>query len=354
MSRTTPPIPTLKQIATKAGVSTYTVSIALNGDPKAGRISPDRVKAVRKIARQMGYRANAAAVAMRTGRRGCIGMVTSTEFSFSVHVPDFERGVVTELARRGLYLAKDHLVEAAGGAAVSLPRLVTESIADGLLINYAFNIPAQMEKLLRQHATPAIWINSKHTVNCVRPDDEAGGIVAARVLLEHGHRRIVWIDPSATRPQDTAEAHYSAADRQAGYARAMTEAGLKPWIIDRGRIGSTDEAYRGHMLRRLLALLDGPDRPTALITNGGGRAAMLAAARLGLRVPADVSIIAFDDIGYHDNEIAFTRLLIPFEDIGVEAVREVCALMASPGERDPRLVPLVFQNVGTVGKCATD
>lgn len=103
---------TLQQIAQQAGVTTATVSNVLSGRVQVQRSDAvKRARRIRRIARQLGYRPNAAARATRTGRTGCIGMLISANYAYSVHMPDFENGVVAELNRQNLYMAKDCLVE---------------------------------------------------------------------------------------------------------------------------------------------------------------------------------------------------------------------------------------------------
>ena len=67
-----------------------------------------------------------------------------------------------------------------------MPRLLTEACSDGLLIDYTHAIPPALLALIERHRIPAVWINSRQPLDCVRPDDEAAGYDATRRLLERG------------------------------------------------------------------------------------------------------------------------------------------------------------------------
>lgn len=334
---------TLDQIAQAAGVTSATVSNVLSGRANARR--PDavsRAKRIRKIALDMGYRPHAAARAVRTGRTGCLGMITSANYAYSVHMPEFEVGVVAELVRRGLYLAKDHLIEN-DQESVNLPRLAQENIADGLLVNYAFKIPLGLETLIERHQIPAVWINCRRADNVVRPDDEQAAYHATRHLIALGHRRILLLNPNAKWLEIE---HYSVDDRKAGYARAMHEAGLEPQITARQRPSERDGSEMS--LRIVMKALTEGDRPTAVLSMIRGVAVLLAAARLGWRVPDDLSVISFDNGQGGDRMAPLTRLIVPFEEIGRRAVAEVCELIEQPDVRRPEVVlPMILDDGGT-------
>lgn len=346
-------MPTLKEIAERAGVSTYTISLALNGDPKSGRISSARVRQVRELARRMGYRANAAAAAMRRGRTGFIGMIRSPSLACSVHDPAFESGIDEALHERQLCLVRDIIDEPVrrGDPMAQSPRIVRENAVDGLLINYAFGTPPVVRELLDRCRIPAIWINRKRETNCVRPDDRGAAIEATRHLIAHGHRRIAFLESPAPKYFKPLEQHYSVQDRRDGYAAAMQEAGLTPLCVPLpARVG--DFGYAGHLLSVISAYLTQPHRPSAVLCgfSGGGRVALLAAARLGLRVPGDLSVMTFDNEAHADEQIGVDRVLVRYRAMGRAAVHELIELMQNKdAPRTPVVIPFEFHTAGTVG-----
>lgn len=163
-------------------------------------------------------------------------------------------------------------------------------------------------------ASPAILANCfdpDNRVSGVVADELAGGCSAAQLLIDHGHREIVML---AGTP-DVEATHL----RVAGFQQAMTRAGLpitEPltagWEIDKG--------YRAAM-----HVLNGPDRPTGVICANDRMAVgvVLAAGRLGLSVPRDLSVVGYDD----DENVAPTMVPalstvgVAHQAIGEQAMR---------------------------------
>jgi len=104
-----------------------------------------------------------------------------------------------------------------------------------------------MERLVRQYRLPSIWVNVKRAEDAVHPDDLTAGRLATELLLSHGHRRVAFLDITDPWAPELGR-HYSLADRQRGYERAMRAAKAKPSVsglvakIRLGRdVGNEDE-----------------------------------------------------------------------------------------------------------------
>ena len=326
-----------------------TVSRAFSGkDP----VAPATRRRIMEAARNLGYRPNTAAKAVRTGRTGFVGMLRSREPWCSVLDSRFEVGVDDALHDRGLCLVRDVLAESSAlSGRQAVPRVVGEHLVDGLLVNYAFGTPEPVRELLDRCRVPAIWINCKRPENCVRPNDEGAAGDATRHLLEHGHRRIVFAD-HADPIHPGMELHYSVLDRRNGYAQAMRQAGLAPQFF---AIPPFPDAFHrlGHIRKVFMDWLGRADRPTAVVCGigGGGRTLLLAAARLGLRVPEDLSVITFDNDAGADEHVEVDRVLVPAGAMGRVAVSELCALMDKPAvPRRAVVIPFEFHCTGTVAR----
>jgi DNA-binding LacI/PurR family transcriptional regulator len=310
---------TMEQIAKKAGVTVATVSNVLNGRLKAGRSdAAKRATKIRKIALELGYRLNRAAAATRTGRTGCIGMLSSQDARYSVRFNSFEQALSASLAERNLMLVEGLISEQMLEDPAFIPRIVGESLADALIINYVYHIPPGIHRLIGMHNRPAIWINSKHDANCIYPDDELAGFRATKYLLDRGHKKIVFgtchFDP------DPAVDHYSFADRMNGYTRAMKSAGLTPRTYVPSKKDFPDP-YRDMEFRVATDLLSQLGDATALVHNARSLPLLLAAARKGIRFPDDVSLVSFENEDTDTASMGVTAIHVPFDVMGREVVR---------------------------------
>lgn len=341
----------MQDIADRVGVHRVTVSNVLNGKVKGLRADALRRAAeIRRVAAELGFRPSAAARATRTGRTGFIGVVSGATFANSVHLPEFELGMQESAHARGLCLVKDQLDENPDGTVTCLPRVLREDVVDGVLINYAFGTPPTVRQILERCRIPAIWINRKRDRNCVHPADEGAAYEATRHLLRHGHTKVAYLGGRQSHAQQ--EPHYSSADRQAGYAKAMIDAGLQPRVIVEPPRAGPLEVGTGELCRFFTAVLSSFDRPTAVLCgSGGGRTMLTVAARLGLRVPEDLSVITFDNHAGIDDEITVDRVLVPNRSMGRAAVEELCKLIDNPETpRPPIVLPFEFHITGTVAR----
>ena len=342
-------MPTMQDIADRAGVHRATVSNVLNGRFAARR--PDaarRAAVIRRIADELGYRPSHAARATRTGRTGLIGMVRGLDLTRSVHTPMFEAGVDAALHGAGLCLVRD-LIDRDDDPDY-VPRIVREDTVDGLLINYAFDTPPAIQGLLDRCGLPAVWINQKLPANCVHPDDEAAARWATRHLLDHGHTDVAFVLGTSAEVARTGRAHYSFLDRLAGYRDTMHDAGLAPRLLRVPPVPADRADRPGHVLRCYVELLRGADpRPTAVLCLHDGRVMMHAAAKLGLDVPRELSVVTFDNDAGAGQRVAVDRALVDYEALGRAAVAELLARVAEPAaDRAPVAVSFELQRAGTV------
>jgi DNA-binding LacI/PurR family transcriptional regulator len=202
-----------------------------------------------------------------------------------------------------------------------VPKLLRELAADGLLINYIADIPLEMDRLIRQHRIPSVWMNTRVEADCVFPDDRRNAAAATRRLLELGHTRIAYLDLSIS-------SHYSVTERAEGYADAMAEAGLAPRLFHPGDVVDPDNRQAC-----CAAFLETPDRPTAVLTYEAYHAVPLyaAALRAGLDVPGDLSIMTFHHQPVDALGVRMDTAEIPAVDMGKEAVRMLYQRIDQPG-----------------------
>lgn len=138
-------------------------------------------------------------------------------------------------------------------------------------------------------ATSAPALDRTGTIDAVRNDDERVGYLATRHLLDLGHT-----DPVPAMVAGPEE-FPSISDRLGGYRRAIVEAGL---TIDPALIRTTSLSPVGGRAQ-MAELLDLPTPPTAVFCCNDATAlgALATLRERGLRVPDDVSVVGYDDIG---------------------------------------------------------
>src|SRR4051812_13039083 len=225
---------TIKEIARRTGLSIPTVGNVLGRS--ANRYSAKTRERILQVAHELGYKPNASARAMRQGRFGCAALVLSrSKQQTHSHIPTgLLDGLDDALAQHDMHLTVARLTDEELSSDDFLPKVLRESMADGMIVNYTHEIPQAMLELIHAHHAPAVWLNAKLAEDCVYPDDLGAAHAATKRLIELGHRRIAFVHFVAPNvfPEPFEHArpkfHYSVADREAGYVSALREAGLKP------------------------------------------------------------------------------------------------------------------------------
>jgi DNA-binding LacI/PurR family transcriptional regulator len=334
---------TLKDLAAELGLSQVSVSQALRG---TGRISPQTRQRVIETAHRLRYRPHALAKSMREGRTGIIGLIYSPEGTSRALTTPQLIGIQEEIAANNYELMLGMVPKARLASPGQASALLRQWMADGLLINHHIGLPPQVDELVEGDHVPAVWMNSKQSRHCIYFDDFGGARNAVRHLYQLGHRDIAYLDVSHDRSRIGGTEHYSITDRHDGYVQGMKDHGLTPrvWM---------DEMPIPHERRMAAAraLLEGANRPTAVIAYGDAETPMFAAASLGLSVPRDVSIVHFAGERIYMNDILMTVGFLPYQDLGAQGVRRLLARI-SPSEagssaQTPLALPVEIQPGGS-------
>jgi LacI family transcriptional regulator len=335
---------TLEHIAEKAKVSTMTASAILTGRYVPRRADAVvRARRIHQVARELGYRPNGAARATSTGRFGNIALLISADLSRS-NIPTRLLGSIHDaLADRKLHMTLAKLSDQAVTDESFVPRILREWSADGLLINYHKNIPAGMEQLIESSRQPAIWINCECERDCVLPDDRDAGLRLTQHLIQQGHRRIAYVDFRTSFRYEPGE-HYSQYARWEGYEAAMHHAGLEPRRIDFAQRAWRNKAALEFWTAPESTWLASSDRPTAVIAySTEANTLLLAAHRLGLRVPDDLAIASFAESPISLQGLRLPTMLVPNEKVGQLAVDMLMHRIEQPEEHQPAVrVPFEF------------
>ncbi|MGH7143062.1 MAG: LacI family DNA-binding transcriptional regulator [Planctomycetota bacterium] len=311
---------TMLDIAKETGLSRRTVGLALG--PSAHLLRPETCSRIQAACRKMGYRPNSSALAMKTGRFNCIGLLQSTGRARSYMPDGLAEGIHDRLLEDDLQLAVARLPDERLTDAHFVPRILRQWTCDGLLIDYINDIPPRLEELIAHHHIPSIWINAKRTVDCVYPDDFAAARTATQEFLQRGHRRIAYL--RCARGYSTLGRHYSELDRRDGYLAAMQSAQLPAHVAGDDRAIPVAELHRFTR-----ALLTAPDRPTAWVVYSDHEAAALLTAGLSLGFVQPPPTIAFAGAPIEIGGLAVPTMRIPERELGRRAVslllEKICA-----------------------------
>lgn len=275
-------MPTIRDVAKRAGVSTMTVSRVINNSGYASQEARHRVEAA--IA-EIGYVPNSLARSLRFRRTKTLALVLT-----DITNPFFTtlaRGVEDTASDQGFSVIFCNTDESEHKQALQLTTLVEKRV-DGVLLVPARS-SAQATAFLQKHSIPVVVLDRRVpgcAVDTVRCDSVAGARELTRLLLSLGHRRIA----ALTGPRWVSTAH----ERVEGCQLALADAGLDP---DRLLVCYDEYTQEGGYRMAQRALRHSP-RPTACFAGNNFIAfgVYQAARDAGLRVPEDMALVAFDDV----------------------------------------------------------
>lgn len=279
--------PTLQDIATEAGVTAMTVSVVLNGSRSATRVSEATRLRIQEVASRLRYRPNAVARGLSRRRMDTIGVALTIDVTdINLYFLELLNGILEQCALKGqnttVFSVSDWSDE---------QRILQfcDGRVDGVILISPRLSPGLAAAL--QERTPFVTIHSDDTLpNTVNLDldNEAASFAAVSYLIERGHRRIMHLAGELERRLTQ--------KRLRGYSRALEAFG-----IDYDETLVVHSRYsQAAGLETMRALL-GSDRlsllPTAIFCANDALAfgCMDALAEFGVRVPADVSVMGFDD-----------------------------------------------------------
>lgn len=323
-------------VAARAGVSTTAVSFVFSGKTD-GNIAPATRDRIIAAADELGYRPNRVAQSLRQSRTRVIGVVTD--------------GIASSPFAGRLIASAGQRAEELGNALIlydsDFQAAREQSAMDELgsrQVDAVIYASMGLRRLAAAPSTPlplvlANCFQDPDRAPSVIPDENQVGRDAAALLTRLGHRRIVMLSGKDAESADGwARGNIAGPLRAEGFKAGLRAAGVTPrrgeirvggWQIDDGHAGAldvlTDE--RG-------ALLPHEDRPTALfaVDDRVALGALLAATKLGLDVPGDLSIVGIDDQEALAAHLvpALTTFRLPHAAMGEWAVDAVVDLISDP------------------------
>ena len=275
-------MPTIREVSRRAGVSPSTVSRVLNGTVPVSEATRQRVL---DAIDELDYRPNAFARSLATNRSGGVG-VTVNDLG-SPYYGAMIQGIETEVEAAGM-----HLVVASGHADAARERRSVQHLIDRrpeVLVVHLESMPDREIFELMNGPVPVVLIGRflpDAEDRCVWLDNELGGELATRHLIEQGHTRIAHISGPLSFPDSRARLH--------GYRTALERAGLpfdERYVVEADYLEQGGAQGVGRLLSRdvpFTALFSGNDQMAA--------GSILALRESGFSIPGDVSVMGFDDV----------------------------------------------------------
>lgn len=272
---------TIKDVARYAGVSVTTVSRVMNGYP---HVDPRVRERVQRAAEAIGYRANSLARSMRQGYTRSLGLVVRDMASANFALICAAAEAAAEARGFQLFVCNTNRDTARERRYIAA---LLERRVDGLILFAADERVSNLD-LLGEAGPPAVLVETDFLpggFDRISSDGERAAMEATRYLIGLGHRQIAFLA--------WGQAVTVGRSRLNGYLKALGEAEIEPDLALVRHCG-VDARRAGEETR--FALLQQP-RPTALIIGATDltTGALLAVREMGLAVPDQFSIIAFDD-----------------------------------------------------------
>ena len=281
--------PTIKDVASRAGVSIATVSFVLNKHPS--EVISERVKKrVWAAARALDYHPSATAAGLARKRTRNVAIifykdeeaVSNQFYSFVI------QGAIKEAIEKHYNLLFSYMNETYRGYA-DLPKIVQEKNAEGVL--FMRWVHPKMVRAIQSRGIPVVAVDHHppiKQINSLQIDNRTGGFLAGQHLIQLGHRRLAFLHAARDR--------LSIEERVEGFRAAFEKYELpfsQRSCLFEARSLTFDGGYELALrvlkrYKRLTGICCANDEMSAGV--------LRAAHQLGMRVPEDLSVVGFDDI----------------------------------------------------------
>lgn len=272
---------TSNDVAKLAGVSQSAVSRVFT---PGGSASEEVIAKVKEAAEALGYRPNAAARALNTGRSRIVGLVVA--YLYNEFYAEAVERLSLAFQERGYHVLL-FMASPTTGDVNSVIKDILDYQVDGVVFA-SVNLSTGLWADLERHSIPTVLFNREQPgldYATVVTDNIAGGREVARYLISLDHDRIGYVAGF--------EGASTQRDRELGFVEGLSEAGLE---IATRAVGGFIQSQAEDVARRMF---DRPDAPTAVFvcTDHMALAVMnVIRYELHLRIPEDVSVVGFDDI----------------------------------------------------------
>lgn len=322
--------PTLKDVASLAGVSPYTVSAVINGARSNTQVSEATRKRIFASAEKVNYHPSAVARSLASRKTYCLGVqfgiLEPTKAIGNTYATALLQGIMGEAEKHhyNVLLFTETWVNAQKSAPPFRDRrtdgvILIAPLTDTDMLSALSDLPLSLVAVSPDPSECPPHVPS------VDVDNAKGILLAVQHLVELGHTRIAHItgNPNVASVTERRQAFIDA-------TKAFDISVPSEYIVT----ATYDAATVSEILPQLLAL---PTPPTAIVAGNDNLAlAIIAACRkLNVRVPEDLSLVGFDDTpSAREITPALTTIRQPLVEIGAEAVRLLLAEINSEKEPD--------------------
>lgn len=312
-------------VAKKAGVSISTVSYVLNNGPR--NVRPELTDRVLQAVRDLDYRPSRIARSMVTRRSGAIGVIHAP-INYDVSGATFVQTVLNGIAAESQRLRHDLLIYT--NALTDPPDRALADVDDGRADAVIVIAPGRSDRLidlLAERSFPMVIVAGLRRVGVpFMVSDNVNGIEQGFAhVLSLGHVRIGHIYGDLD--------FEDGRERYETYLRLVKEHGLpfdRRWVQG-GHFSSAKTKDWA------MKILTSPNRPTAILAGNDemARSVLSAAKELNLSVPADLSVVGFDNTVLAKLvDPPLTTVAQPLESIGAAAVRNLDLILSGASAPD--------------------
>ncbi|MCI1779439.1 MAG: LacI family transcriptional regulator [Bacteroidales bacterium] len=302
---------TLKDISQATGYSKSTISRVLNGKSAEYRISATAVDKIRRAVKEVNYKPNMAAQILRTNKsHSIVLLVPGIDNPFFASIASF---IMKEARQYDYNVLVMDTAENAHIENTALNSLIARNI-EGIIIVPVGADPARLEQISR--TIPLILIDryfKGYDLPYVSTDNYMGAYNATKLLLKHGHRKILCIQGPGI--------SVTTQERVRGYIEAMKENGNSDNILTKGNEFSVQNGYIETNM-----VISADYRPTAIfsLSNTILLGTIKALREHEIKIPDEISLISFDDSTYLDYlNPPITRIAQPIENICIIAFKSL-------------------------------
>jgi LacI family transcriptional regulator len=276
--------PTIKEVAKLAGVSFKTVARVVNGE---AAVSPGVREVVEKAMQELGYSPNVSARQLRSHRSfliALVGVKPANEAAAAMYLARAQPGALRRCSEAGYHLIFEQVTPE---DEIAVVERLEHLRVDGVIVSPPLSQRASFQAALKaknlRHVLVASDLHDGETP-VVKTNDRLAARQMTQLLIKLGHRKIGFI---------RGDRHYAGKERLLGFLDALDEAGIPR---QDAYVAPGDFSFRAGEVgaKKLLQL---KDPPTAIFAGNDEMAlgTLVAAARLGINVPDQLSVAGYDD-----------------------------------------------------------